>query len=247
MKTAILGFGHLGKAFAGGVLHSSALKAEDILVCSGTEKSLSVARDKFGLATTLSAKQAVDWADTVFSIVKAPVFEELAPDLDFSGKTLVSFMAGMNMARLNELAPGAVIVRAMPTIAMADCSGTLCYTKAPEHITRILDSLGYSMELDEKGLDYFMAFAGCGPGFAAFILDCYARVGESMGFDKETSRRITALTFKNAIDANDDFAQTVREVATKGGATEQGVDYMRDRDAFGMLQKAVQKAYDRMN
>ena len=34
---------------------------------------------------------------------------------------------------------------------------------------------------------------------------------------------------------------------TKGGATEQGVDYMRDRDAFGMLQKAVQKAYDRMN
>ena len=247
MKTAILGFGHLGKAFAGGVLHSSALSAEDILVCSGTENSLSVAREKFGLRTTLSAKEAVDWADTVFSIVKAPVFEELAPGLDFSGKTLISFMAGMNMARLAELAPGAVIVRGMPTIAMADCSGTLCYTKAPEYVVRILNSLGYAMELDEQGLENFMAFAGCGPGFAAYVLECYAKVGESIGFDKEMSRKITALTFKNAIDANEDFAQTVREVATKGGATEQGVNHMRDSDTYGILREAVQKAYDRMN
>ena len=90
-----------------------------------------------------------------------------------------------------------------------------------------------------------MAFSSCGLGFAAYLIDAFAEAGAKLGFSADVCEQIAAQTFRNAIDRGD-WSNTVKAVATKGGATEQGILHMDASDVYGIVAGAVQKAYDRM-
>jgi len=90
-----------------------------------------------------------------------------------------------------------------------------------------------------------MAFASCGLGFAAYLIDAFSTAGQAMGFSPDVAAQIAALTFKNACDRGD-FRGTVKAVATPGGATEQGVLHMEKSKVFDIVAQAVRSAYERM-
>jgi len=90
-----------------------------------------------------------------------------------------------------------------------------------------------------------MAFSACGLGYAAYLIDAFAVAGEEMGFSIEDAANIASLSFRNAVDRGG-FKATVKAVATPGGATEQGVNYMNECDVHGIVVTAMEKAYARM-
>ena len=249
MKFGIIGFGNLGRALASGLLRSGCACAGGIFVCDKSPEARAIAEGGlFGLSASEGAGPAIAAADAVFLTVKAHVFEELSSAIDrrsLSGKTIVSFMAGVPFERIYSLLGEVDLVRAMPSLAIATCEGVIGYTKAPPEISDVFNKLGFAFETEPEDIEKVMAFSSCGLGFAAYLIDAFAAAGGEMGFSPETSAQIAALTFKNAVDRGR-FRETVAAVATPGGATEQGVLHMDGSGVYGIVAGAVRKAYERM-
>ena len=249
MKYAIIGFGNLGRSLASGLMKSESAKPGDIYVCDNFEQALQTAQNDFFQANASDdVNYVIENADIVFLTVKANVFQELSKNIDKSklpGKTIVSFMAGVTFEDIYSLIGNVELVRAMPSLAIAECEGVIGYTKCPARLKEVFSKLGYAFETKPEDIEKVMAFASCGLGFAAYLIDAFATAGEKMGFSAEEAINIATLTFKNATSRGN-YRDTIKAVATPGGATEQGIMHMDLSDIYETIANAVQKAYDKM-
>jgi pyrroline-5-carboxylate reductase len=180
--------------------------------------------------------------------VKGYVFEVLSKSIDreaLEGKLVISMMAGETFEKIYSLIGNVKLARAMPSLAIATNEGVIAYTKVPDDIADIFNKFGFAFETQPEVIEKVMAFAACGLGYAAYLIDAFAAAGEAMGFSLETASHIAALSFKNAGDIGN-FRETVKAVATPGGATEQGVMYMDECGVYNIVAGAIQKAYERM-
>ena len=249
MRIGIIGFGNLGRSLASGLISSGCAGNGELNVCDSLSEARIAANNKPYFARTAEdVNQTISDSDIVFLTVKGYVFEELAALIDrekLSGKTIVSFMAGMTFDKIYSLIGNVTLVRAMPSLAIASCDGVIGYTSAPPEVSEVFHKLGFAFETEPENIEKVMAFSSCGLGFAAYLIDAFAAAGQAMGFTPDTANNIAALTFKNAVDRGS-FRETVSAVATPGGATEQGVLHMDERGVYDIVARAVRKAYERM-
>jgi len=249
MKIGILGFGNLGKAFASALLCTGDIKAGQIHVCDNSPEALAIAEiESFHAYTIEDINHMIYNTDIICIIVKGYIFEELAKTIDrtvIKDKLVISMMAGETFEKIYSLIGKVNLARAMPSLAIAKNEGVIAYTKIPDEIAEIFNKFGFAFETEPEMIEKVMAFAACGLGYAAYLIDSLATAGETMGFSHETASRIAALSFKNAGDKGN-FNETVKAVATPGGATEQGILYMDSCNVSKIVAQAVQKAYDRM-
>jgi len=249
MKFGILGFGNLGKAFSSALLCTGDLNAGDIYVCDKSDEALSLAKkEHFHVYTMPQLNQMIADTDVFCIVVKGYVFEEITGQIDknaLKGKLVLSMMAGETFDKIYSLLGDVSLARAMPSIAIATNEGTMAYTKVPDEIACIFNKFGFAFETQPDEIEKFMAFGAAGPGYAAYILDAFAAAGEAMGFSREAASQIAALSFKNAC-GNINFKETIKSVATPGGATEQGIKHMESKNISDIFADAFQKAYDRM-
>lgn len=247
MKIGIIGFGNLGRSLAEGLVRSGSASGKDICVCDNSPEMRNLA-SSCGFNATEDVNQTIACSNLVFLVVKSHVFDELAPAVDRSlltGKTVVSFMAGVTFERIYAKIGPVELVRGMPSLAIAVCDGVVAYTKAPREVADIFNKLGYAFEVGPEDIEKVMAFSSCGLGFAAYMIDAFAAAGEKLGFSPETCAKIATQTFKNAMERGE-YKNTVKAVATKGGATEQGVFHMESHGLRDIIAGAVQKAYEKM-
>ena len=248
MKIGIIGYGNLGRSLMDGVIKAGISSGDDIAVCDSDHGARDSAEKSYGVSVSPDVNFVIARSDVIFLTVKSYVFEELSKEIDkslFHGKTVVSFMAGVPMETIKSLIGPVGLVRGMPSLAISVCDGVIGYTKAPEHVAALFDKLGYAFEVDAEDIEKVMAYSSCGLGFAAYLLDAYVAAGKRLGFSEEDCIRITGQTFQNAIDRGS-YGDTVRAVATKGGATEQGVLHMDAGNVRQTIGDAVLKAYDKM-
>ena len=249
MKIGIVGFGNLGRSLASGLIKSGCAGVGDMYVCEVDHDAQDTAHgEPYHAFVSSDINDIIIYSDIVFLTVKGYVFESLSSNIDKSvleDKIIVSFMAGVPFEKIYSMIGDVTLVRAMPSLAIASCDGVIGYTAAPDMAVEIFRKLGYAFETEPADIEKVMAFSSCGLGFAAYLIDAFASAGTAMGFSPEVSAHIAALTFKNAVDRGG-FRETVRAVATKGGATEQGVLHMNECSVYDIISKAVRKAYERM-
>jgi len=249
MKFAVIGFGNLGRAVTSALMNSGSAPAKDICICDNSAEARALAESaSYNVNATEDINFAIKSADVVFLTVKGYVFDDLAAKVDRSGlagKTVVSCMAGETFEKIHSLIGDVDLVRMMPSLAIASLDGVVGYTKSPPALAEILQKFGYAIETEPENIEKLMAFASCGLGYAAYLIDAFAVAGEKMGFSVETAAEIAGLTFKNAVDRGG-FKDTVKAVATPGGATEQGVNHMENSGVRDIVTTAVRKAYERM-
>jgi len=249
MKFCILGFGNLGRALAEAFVYTRCVKVNDIIVCDSSPEALSAADiERYHSYPVTDINNAIAISDVVCITVKGYVFEELSKTIDkkvLEGKLVISMMAGETFDKIYSLIGNVHLARAMPSLAIATNEGVIAYTKVPDTISDIFNKFGFAFETEPDIIEKVMAFAACGLGYAAYLIDAFAAAGESMGFSLETASHIAALSFKNAGDRGN-FRETVKAVATPGGATEQGIQYMDKEGVYNIVSMAIQKAYERM-
>jgi len=250
MKFAIIGFGNLGQALASALINSGSAGAGDISVCDKSPEARALALgEPFNAQASEDVNFAIKGADYVFLTLKGYVFDEISADIDrrlLNGKTVVSCMAGETFEKIYSLIGEVELVRAMPSLAIAFLEGVIGYTKSPPELAAVFQKFGYAKETAPENIEKFMAFSACGLGYAAYLIDAFAVAGEMMGFSVETAAEIAGLTFKNAVDRGG-FKDTVKAVATPGGATEQGLGYMEERCIHDIVAQSVRKAYERFS
>ncbi|MHB1152549.1 MAG: pyrroline-5-carboxylate reductase family protein [Eubacteriales bacterium] len=251
MYIAVIGFGNLGKAFVNGLLAKEFIQKDNIIVCAKSEKTIQIAKDDYHIKAGNDIIAAINDADVIVFAVKLSVFDELsekfAADL-FHDKTIISLMAGAGISHILETTKTTgKIIRAMPNLAIAIGNGIIGYTHTEDdRIIRMFENLGLSFLIDESDIEKMTAFSACGLGFAAYVLDCFASAGKELGFDEKICKQIVNRNFENAIDMGD-YKQTISAVATKGGATEHGIQFLHDSDLSGIIDGAIKKAYEKVN
>ncbi|MCL2627657.1 MAG: NAD(P)-binding domain-containing protein [Oscillospiraceae bacterium] len=249
MKFGLIGFGNLGKAFSSALLCTGDVVADDIYVCDKSEQALSLAKKgRFHVYSMEDINKVIAETDIICIIVKGYVFEEISKLIDkkaLTDKLVISLMAGETFDDIYTQIGNVKLARAMPSLAIATNEGVIAYTKIPGEVADIFNKFGFAFETEPDVIEKVMAFAACGLGYAAYLIDAFTAAGEAMGFSLDTASHIAALSFKNAGDIGN-FRETVKAVATPGGATEQGVNYMDECDVYGIVAGAIQKAYERM-
>jgi len=249
MKFGIIGFGNLGKAFTSALLCTGDVLANEIYVCDNSPEALAAAKQRsYHAYPVTEINNMIELTDIVCIIVKGYVFEEISKLIDkkaLEGKLVISMMAGETFDKIYSLIGNVTLARAMPSLAIATNEGVIAFTKIPKEVSGIFNKFGFAFETEPEVIEKVMAFAACGLGYAAYLIDAFTAAGEAMGFTLDTASHIAALSFKNAGDIGN-FRETVKAVATPGGATEQGVNYMDDCNVYGIVAGAIQKAYERM-
>ena len=249
MKFGIIGFGNLGKAFAKALICSGSVIADDIFTCDNSPEALALAeKESYHTYEIADINRLIKDTDIICITVKGYVFDELSKTIDrdaLEGKLVISMMAGETFEKIYSLIGQVHLARAMPSLAIATNEGVIAYTKIPNEVAEIFNKFGFAFETEPEVIEKVMAFAACGLGYAAYLIDAFAAAGEAMGFSLDTASHIAALSFKNAGDIGN-FRQTVKAVATPGGATEQGVMYMDKLGVYDIVAGAIQKAYERM-
>ena len=167
------------------------------------------------------------------------------------GGVLLSILAGVEIATLAGLFPGAAaIVRIMPNLAAALGKSPVALF-APElgedhrtAVTRLMAPLGTPEWLaDEDQFHAVTALAGSGPAFVYRFIDALAAGGAALGLEGAQAERMALAMVEGAAllaaAAPDSPADLARKVASPGGTTQAGLDVLDAEDAMARLVAAT--------
>lgn len=254
-RLAILGCGTLGQSILGGVVAERPDQRGSLVVTARKQATLEALAAEHGVETTSDNVDAVSRSDVVLLCVKPMAAEQLvrslAPHLE--DKLLISVCAGVRTEQLDDWAPGAKLVRAMPNTPVRIGEGMTTIAAGPrateedlEHARELFEPVGRVLELDEKHLDVVTGLSGSGPAFAFVILEALADGGVMMGLPRHAAIELAAQTVQGAarlvLESGLHPAALKDEVTTPAGCTIAGLLTLEDGGIRSTLARAIQEA-----
>jgi len=259
MTISIIGAGNMGSALCQSLLNKKICSAKNITISDKNEVKLKQLKSKLKVKTSTDNANVLD-CDFLFLAIKPQSFLELAEEI--SGKipkitTVISIMAGAKLDKIAELLLHEKLVRAMPNTPALVNEGVTGWVAnnniSPEEkteIQKILESTGYAIELEnEDQIDKLTAISGCGPGFFFYIFDQWDKASQKLKLPDNKNKEILIKTLKGSLallESSEDSAYTLtQKVASKGGATEQGLQVLADSRFEEIMSKMIDAAYNR--
>ncbi|HSM43368.1 MAG TPA: pyrroline-5-carboxylate reductase [Afifellaceae bacterium] len=170
----------------------------------------------------------------VFLAVKPQVMGNVAPAYArFAGgtTTFVSIAAGVTIATLSNLLPGATpFIRCMPNTPAAIGQGMLVSTanglvsaEAKSLATDLLAASGRTAWIEDEGLmDAVTAISGSGPAYVFHFIECLTKAAVHLGLPEELAGEMAMQTVAGAgqlAAQSDTPPATLREQVTSPGGT----------------------------
>ena len=240
MRIAIIGAGNMGGATA---LGFKKFLPDDGIIVTARHKETLERYSEAGIAATLDNCEAVNYADVVIMGVKPWLLKEvISPLLPLmQGKILVSMAAGIPAATLKEWTEGfglKGIYSVIPNLAIEigesmtfinEVDGT---PETLETVTRLFDSVGKSLVVDEKQLGAGMMVASCGTAFALRYVRATMEGGIELGLYPKQALEAALQTVKGAAALAEAHGthpeQEIDRVTTPGGITIRGLNAMEE-------------------
>lgn len=170
--------------------------------------------------------------------------------LNLDGKIVISVLAQVTIADLDEVFPTAFNVRSLPNInsAIGKGSTALAFSKRLnegqiEVVQNYWHLLGTTSVLDEQHFAIFSAIAGSGPAFVLKFIDALTQAGINNGLDGESAAAIAASTVAGTTEtlqkSNSDAVTLMNNVASPGGSTRAGLDNFEQNDFDTIVNSAI--------
>lgn len=258
MNLGVVGFGNLGKAFVKGIIKSEKFKNPDIYVIAKTEETLEEAKKHYKVNVCKNMSALIEFCDVIVLVVKPAVAETIIKqinDSDYNNKIFISLMAGVKIEKLKAMFSAPVrMYRAMPNVSIANLQGVTAIS-FPDEISDndkqivkdIFQSLGLVIEVREDEIEQITSLSACGLGFVAHLMDSFVEAGIKIGLSREIATQITIQTFYGAVkttyEDNISPEKLKESVATKGGATEEGLHVLDKEKVASAIEKAVEASY----
>lgn len=174
----------------------------------------------------------------------------LGNSLNLDGKIVISVLAQVPIADLDEVFPTAFNVRSLPNInsAIGKSSTALAFSKRLsesqiEVVQNYWHLLGTTSVLDEQHFTIFSAIAGSGPAFVLKFIDALTQAGINNGLDGESAAAIAASTVAGTTEtlqkSNSDAVTLMNNVASPGGSTRAGLDNFEQNDFDTIVNSAI--------
>ena len=119
-----------------------------------------------------------------------------------------------------------------------------------EFVKQLLSNIGRCIVVEESQIDIVTAISGSGPAFYYKVINEIARAGEKLGLDYEKSLTLSIQTAigsaKMLLNSDKSAEELIASVATKGGCTRVGVDFMDEEKTnelfYNLIDKTREKA-----
>lgn len=262
-KIGFIGCGKMASAIIKGLITTKFTSNENIKATQAELEGIQEKSKSLGIEILTDNKELVKTSDIIFIATKpnqvVDVLEEIK-EFYAEEKLLVSIAAGVTTTKLEENLPEkARVIRVMPnTPALVGegmsgiCGGNFATQEDLDYIQKLLNSIGKCIIVEnESQMDIVTAISGSGPAFFYKVINDIARAGEKLGLDYEKSLLLSIQTAigsaKMAMNREISMEQLISNVATKGGCTRVGVDFMEEFDTekifYEVIKNTTEKAH----
>ena len=228
-KIGFIGYGNMAKAIASSFDSDAnvvGIYAYDIVPCAAGGKTVMVK----------TAQEAVNAGDYVFLSVKPQSARKALEDLDFSGKIIISIMAGTDAETIRGLCSGSKkIVRVMPNLCARVGKSVNAYCtyglseKEKETVEEFLSCFGMPSEIGDAYFDVITGLTGSSPAYTFRYAKALTQCGVDNGFTFEQSKKFALFSIAGCMDvlaSCDSLAEmqtVIDNVCSKGGTTIEGI------------------------
>lgn len=243
MKIAIIGCGNMGMAFARSFLQYDLVKKENLLLIEkSTERSETLLKEKAGVVVeTISSN--ISTYDLVILAVKPQDYRSTAvllkEHLSYR-QVVLSIMAGIPIASIQQSLDHALVVRAMPNTPAMLGMGITGFTASKEvsavdlgKIQNLINATGRSVYLEnESMIDAVTALSGSGPAYFYYLVKQMVEAGKMMGFEESEAMLFVKQTMLGSFhlinNADKSLDDLIKAVASKGGTTEAALRHFEE-------------------
>jgi pyrroline-5-carboxylate reductase len=237
-RAALIGAGRMGAAMALGWMRdfdAAGLSQLDIVEPTPSDE---VRRMATGAVRLNGAPSSVD---ILVLAVKPQAFAKVAPTAAAwvgVDTLVVSIMAGVTIARIEDALKVAKIARAMPNTPGAIgmgvtgyCLSSACGDAESRTAASLLDPLGVVIgPLDESQMDAVTAVSGSGPAYVFLLAEALAAAGRAAGLGEATAAALARETIVGAGallgQSSNDPADLRKAVTSPGGTTAAALDVL---------------------
>lgn len=259
MKIVFYGAGNMASAIFTGMIHKGFVDAKDVYITSKSNRVAAMAfKESLGLNVSYNDKELCENADYIVLASKpqnfADVAERIKPHLSVDTK-LISVMAGTRIETIREIFnTDNAVARIMPnTNAMVQHSvNGIAFSdnfNDKDELIRLMASFGKNVIVEEDGMDNITAATGSGPAFLYYIYEQYAESLIELGFSEEDAQELTRElvigTAKTLLERDEPFEQLRKDITSKAGTTEAGLNTLSDFKIQEMISKTLNSARDR--
>ena len=260
-QVGFIGCGKMASAIIKGVLASNFLDKAKIIASEVNEGFAKQKTSELGIKVYTDNKEVAKISDVIFLATKPhfvkDVLNEIKDNLD-ENKLIVSIAAGVSTKTIEEtIGKKVAVIPVMPNAPAVILEGMSGIVKGKftsdeqtDFIKELLSQIGQCIIVNEDKIDVLTAISGSGPAFFYQILHEMALGGEKMGLNYEDSLLLAAQTAigsaKLMMESNLSAEELIQSVATKGGCTAVGVNYMNEANTkeifFELIKKTAEKA-----
>lgn len=260
-RIGFIGCGKMASAIIQGVLTSEFLPADKIIASEVNGGIATSKKEELKINVLTDNKIVAKNSDAIFIATKPhfvkQVLEEIKPELN-SDKLIVSIAAGVSTKTIEETIGVKIpVIRVMPNAPAliqegmsGIVKGKFAKSEDVQFVQEFLSNIGKCIIVDEDKIDVLTAISGSGPAFFYQIINEMARAGEKLGLDYEKGLLLAAQTAigsaKLLIESDLSPEELIQNVATKGGCTEVGVNYLNEANSkelfFNLIQKTAEKS-----
>lgn len=246
-KIGFIGYGKMANAISK-YLISSGFKhiyVSDPYIDSGSSENI---------ITCANNAELVNSSDIVFLAIKPQNAKDALNGLNFSGKILVSIMAGITISRIRDFGKNInKIVRVMPNLCARVGKSVNAYTAEGlsdselKTVKILLKSFGTDYEINENEFDTITGLTGSGPAYVFRYIKNVIECGCEDGIDFEKSKDLVldmlegCVSFLRDSKNIDQIQMLIENVCSKGGTTIEGI-YKLDEGHFDELVKSATKS-----
>lgn len=258
MKLTFIGGGNMSSAIIGRLVQQA---HSTIHVIENHPEQIERLRTQWpSITVSEQISQEFQADDIIILAVKpqqlAAICAELAPKIHNS--LVLSIAAGIQIKTLSRwLKAHSRIIRIMPNTPVFvgwGMSGLFAHPTVNEHdrdrASAIMQAVGTILWVDnEEKLDAVTAISGSGPAYVFYFLESVFNAAKRYGFSDREAKSLILTTMRGSIELAEDseksFATLREQVTSKGGTTEQAINYFNAHNLNHHLQSGIDACFAR--
>lgn len=259
-KIGFIGCGKMASAIIKGILASGFLPAEKIMASEVNPEFANIQSENLGISVVCDNILVAEKSNIIFLATKPHFVKDVLTEIKneiTSDKLIVSIAAGVSTDTiLNAIGIEVPIIRVMPNAPAVILEGMSGIVKGKfatdaqvSYISQLLSNIGKAIIVKEEDIDTLTAISGSGPAFFYKIFHEMALAGEKLGLEYQKSLELAIQTAigsaklmqQSPLPADD----LISAVATKGGCTAVGVEYLDSIDSKEIFSQLIKKTAEK--
>lgn len=257
-RIGFLGGGNMTEALVMGLLKSGLAEPSQIVASDILPERRSLLHDHYKVRTVERNSDAAKHSNILILSVEPQVLDEVLRETtqSLSPQALViSVAAGYPLSRIGAQLrrPRLRAVRAMPNTPSSVLEGVAALSfgeratgEDRQVATRIFESIGRVVILDERQMDVVTGLSGSGPAYVYLMIEALADGGVKMGLPRPIAQVLATQTVfgtaRMLLDSGEHPAQLKDRVASPGGTTIAGLHQLESGRLRAALMAAVEHA-----